>query len=198
MAGTPPGRVKLPIALKVIPNAHRGNAAISNSRLRRRNRPAQAPLRTGLAPDPIGLRGRRRLRRTVRLVPSGAVITLAATPSPIALPMLPAAPMTESQFDFRPILTELDGAAADLRQTLRAAIEQVLPDGVSLSSRACADALGFDKTLGWVCTRIATVAGRSCGRPGGARSSIASASPRARSSISLSSRSSIAIAVATR
>lgn len=72
--------------------------------------------------------------------------------------MLPAAPMTESQFDFRPILTELDGAAADLRQTLRAAIEQVLPEGVALSSRSCADALGIDKTLGWFCTRIATVA----------------------------------------
>ena len=80
--------------------------------------------------------------------------------------------MNESQFDFRPILTELEGAASDLRRALRTAIELALPEGVALSSRSCADALGIDKTLGWVCTRIATVAdvaatlGSLPGRPG--------------------------------
>ena len=80
--------------------------------------------------------------------------------------------MPDTQFDFRPILTELDGAAAELRRSLRAAIEHVLPEGVALSSRSCADALGLDKTLGWACVRIATVADVSAtlgslpGRPG--------------------------------
>lgn len=87
-------------------------------------------------------------------------------------PSIACSPMTERQFDFRPILAELDGAAADLRRTLRAAIEEVLPKGVALSSRSCADRLGIDKTLGWACIRIATVADVSAtlgalpGRPG--------------------------------
>jgi len=66
--------------------------------------------------------------------------------------------MSDRQFDFRPILSALDGAAADLRRTLRAAIEEVLPEGAPLTSRTCADTLEIDKTLGWFCTRIATVA----------------------------------------
>lgn len=80
--------------------------------------------------------------------------------------------MTEPQFDFRPILHELDTATAELRQALRDAIERVLPEGTPLSSRSCAEALGIDKTLGWSCMRIATIAdvgailGSLPGRPG--------------------------------
>ena len=80
--------------------------------------------------------------------------------------------MADPQYDFRPILTELDGAAADLRRSLRAAIEHVLPEGVALNSRSCAEALGLDKTLGWACMRLAMVADVSAtlgslpGRPG--------------------------------
>lgn len=83
--------------------------------------------------------------------------------------------MADPQNDFRPILIELDGAAADLRRSLRAAIERVLPEGVALSSRSCAEALSLDKTLGWACVRIATVADVSAtlgslpGRPGWAK-----------------------------
>ena len=66
--------------------------------------------------------------------------------------------MSEPQLDFRPILHELDAAAAEVRHALRRAIEQVLPEGTPLNSRSCAEALRIDKTLGWSCMRIATIA----------------------------------------
>lgn len=63
-----------------------------------------------------------------------------------------------SRLDFRPILQELTESALRIRGTLRAAIESVLPADSEFTSRKIADALGLDKTSGWRCLRVATIA----------------------------------------
>ncbi len=66
--------------------------------------------------------------------------------------------MSRPTLDFRPILRELTDSALEVRQTLRAALRSVLPPEADFTSRQIADPLGLDKTLGWRCLRIATIA----------------------------------------
>ena len=63
-----------------------------------------------------------------------------------------------STLDFRPILRELTDSAMEVRRSLRAAILAVLPPGTDFTSRRIADVLGLDKTSGWRCVRVATIA----------------------------------------
>lgn len=63
-----------------------------------------------------------------------------------------------STLDFRPILREMTDAAMQVRRTLRSAIRAVLPAEADFTSRQIAEALGLDKTSGWRCVRIATIA----------------------------------------
>jgi len=64
----------------------------------------------------------------------------------------------ESSLDFRPILLEMTESALRIRSTLRNAIKAVLPPDSDFTSRQIADVLGLDKTSGWRCVRMATIA----------------------------------------
>ena len=60
--------------------------------------------------------------------------------------------------DFTPLLRDLTAAATQVRTTLRPALRAVLPPDADFTSRQIAEAIGLDKTLGWRCLRIATIA----------------------------------------
>jgi hypothetical protein len=68
--------------------------------------------------------------------------------------------MTSHQppIDFTPLLRDLTAAATQVRATLRPALRAVLPPDADFTSRQIAEAIGLDKTLGWRCLRIATIA----------------------------------------
>lgn len=66
--------------------------------------------------------------------------------------------MSDTTLDFQPILRELTDAARGVRETLRAALRAVLPAEADFTSRQVAEVLGLDKTLGWRCLRVATIA----------------------------------------
>lgn len=66
--------------------------------------------------------------------------------------------MSDTTLDFQPILRELTDAARGVRETLRAALRAVLPAEADFTSRQIAEVVGLDKTLGWRCLRVATIA----------------------------------------
>ena len=67
-------------------------------------------------------------------------------------------PAGDPPLDFTPLLRDLTSAATRLRAALRPAIAAVLPPDADFTSRQVAEAIGLDKTLGWRCLRIATIA----------------------------------------
>ena len=67
-------------------------------------------------------------------------------------------PAGDPPLDFTPLLLDLTSAATRLRAAMRPAIAAVLTPDADFTSRQVAEAIGLDKTLGWRCLRIATIA----------------------------------------
>jgi hypothetical protein len=67
-------------------------------------------------------------------------------------------PRDQPPIDFTPLLRDLTAAVTQIRVALRPALRAVLPPNADFTSRQIAEAIGLDKTLGWRCLRIATIA----------------------------------------